>query len=62
MKKLGAWRSSEVGNESHIDEMIIPGYMWYQTSWTEQLYIPSQNDFPELSCISCSLKKGAGLW
>ncbi len=23
--RLGAWKSSEVGNESHIDEMIIPG-------------------------------------
>ncbi len=21
----------QVGNERHIDEMIIPGYMWYQT-------------------------------
>ena len=25
-------RHAEVGNESHIDEMIIPRYMWYQTS------------------------------
>ncbi len=34
---LGAWKSSEVGNESHIDAMIIPGYMWYQTSNVEYL-------------------------